>query len=248
MKFLTGSTRLVVVALLLLVTLLAACGENTATTVPAPTTAAAAATTSAAVTTAAATSAAATTAAATSAAATTPAATTTAVTTAASDTTAAATTASDTSAASGTTAAATTAASGTTTTAAAATGTSEIPVYNGATLITLPEAIQTQLVSNFGSAVKNAKLEAYKVADDDSKIKDFFTTNLPKDGWLDITSQLPASATSAFSSAGLTAVGPFVKAPQVAFILLGKGSSTLFSSLPGVSATDSVYLVFAGNA
>jgi hypothetical protein len=104
------------------------------------------------------------------------------------------------------------------------------------------------LVSNFGNSIKNAKLEVYKTTDDDTKVKDFFSTNLPKDGWLDIGSQLPASATSAFQTAGLTAVGPFIKSPQVAFILLGKGSSTLFSSVPGVSATDSVYMVFAGNA
>jgi len=255
-KLFSNSSRLVVVALLLLVSVLAACGDA-ATTVPASsTTAASAPTTAAAVATTAAT---ATTAAVatTAATATTAAVATTAATTAATATTAAAAT---TSAATTTTSAADTSTAGTTAAATSATGTgatagtgattgsADIPVYTGATELTLPDAITSQFASSVGSSVKNAKVQAYKVSDSPDAVTTFFKSGFTSGGWTDLSAQVPASSTAALSGTGLTLIGPFAKAPNVAVVMVGSGALFATAGVPGVTSSDTVYLVFQGNA
>jgi hypothetical protein len=133
------------------------------------------------------------------------------------------------------------------TTSAATTGSVDIPVYSGATIITLPDAVATQFASSVGS-VKNAKVVAYKVTDSDIQVKDFFTSNLTASGWLDISSQLPATVTAPLAATGIMLVGPFVKNPQIVVVMVIKGSTlTGASAIAGVSASDNVYIVLSGN-
>jgi hypothetical protein len=146
-----------------------------------------------------------------------------------------------TAAASGTTAAATTAATGTSTGTAA-----DVPTYPGAVLVTLPEALQTQFASSLGSSVKNGKLEAYKVTDTDTQVKDYFTKQFVANGWNDSSSLFPASSTAQLTALGIGLVGPYVSAPKIALVMIMPGS--LFAGQAGVAATDLVYMVITGTA
>ena len=180
---------------------LAACGDS-ATNTPA-----AAASTTVAATTAAATKAA-TTAVATTAAATTATTTTTAAT------------------AAPTTVAATTAASTTSTTAASTGSSDTLPLYAGATVVTLPDAIKTQLESSVGSSVTNPQVASFATGDAGAKVKSFYSDYLAKNGWTDLT----ASAGQA-ASTQIEALGGF-------FLLYSKGQKVAaLIGLPGATAS-----------
>jgi hypothetical protein len=114
--------------------------------------------------------------------------------------------------------------------------------------LTLPDAITSQFANSVGSSVKNAKVQAYKVSDTPDKVSSFFKDGFSSAGWTDLSSSIPASSTSALSGSGLTLIGPFAKAPNVAVIMVGSGALFATAGVSGVSASDTVYLVFQGNA
>ncbi len=141
----------------------------------------------------------------TAALATTKAATTAAVaTTSAAATTAAPATTSAVAATTAAVAATTTASTATTT---AATGTTpstgqgtlgQVPAYPGATTLTVPDALASQVSSSFSSSlgstqVKNLQSVAFGTTDDAAKIKAFYTDYFNKNGWTDATASAGGS-------------------------------------------------------
>ncbi|HEX2916323.1 MAG TPA: hypothetical protein VH186_36515 [Chloroflexia bacterium] len=171
----------------------------------------------------------------------TTAAVTTAATTAATTTTTAATTA----AATTTTVAATTAATTTTEAASATTAASnssaagsDVPPYPGASILNLPSAVETQILSQMGSNINNPQVAAQVTSDDAAKVKAFYTDYLTKNGWTDATTIAGVNSNVNNTISQMEQMGGFlltyVKGTNI-FVGLGLPSS----AAAGLGITDS---------
>ncbi|NWJ48834.1 MAG: hypothetical protein HXX08_23490 [Chloroflexi bacterium] len=178
-----------------------------------------------------------------------PTATTVPTTTAAVTTTAAATApkaaATTTTVATITAASATKVAATTTVATTAATGgDADLPTFAGATVVTLPDNMQSQSMKLFGSVIKNIKVSGYKVSTNMATLKNSLPKAFSDAGWADAVSLLPAGTFS-----GLETTGQFVQAYQKnkkVVIVVAYPSSLMSPLVPELTATDNLFVLYVG--
>lgn len=144
--------------------------------------------------------------------------------------------------------AATTAAAGATTAATGATGAlASVPPYPGGTVITLPDAVKSQFSSSVGSSVKNPQVGAFTTADDNAKIKAYYTDFFTKNGWKDLSASLGSAASSLDQLGGFYLI---YNKDKTVFVVLGLPGSAAAALDPSanVPATGSLVMGFAGDA
>jgi hypothetical protein len=138
----------------------------------------------------------------------------------------------------------TTKAGGTTTTG------SGLPTYPGSNEIQLPASVETQFAAGLAS-LPNSEIKAYESADDPDTIKEFFSNELPKDGWLDATSAAAGSISNSDDLDKITSAGGWYEVfvntstSQVAVLMLLPGSEV--GSALGTSSDNNVLLVITAN-
>ena len=128
--------------------------------------------------------------------------------------------------------------------------TAAVPTYSGATTVTVPTDFSTQISSGLNnSKLKNAKIEAYKTADEAAKVKSGLADGFSKGGWNDATSTLLGSggdSLKVFEQSGGFILG-YEKGNKAAAVMAFPGQIASAIGFTGVGAQDVVYLVMSGN-
>jgi hypothetical protein len=132
------------------------------------------------------------------------------------------------------------------TTAAASGTTADLPAFPGATVVALPAGVESQFSTSVGSSLKNAKVVAYKVPTDIPTQKNSLPKAFSDAGWGDASSLIPATTFSSMEAAGAFGQA-YLKGTKVA-ITIGFPGSLMAAAVPGVTATDSLFILFTGEA
>ncbi len=138
----------------------------------------------------------------------------------------------------------TTSVAGPATSVRAVSGTAVI-AYAGATGITLPDVLQSTLLSSL-SAAKNAKLEGFKSGDAPARVKTGLMNSYNQTGWTD------ATASFAGASVALNQLGPdsfffaYTKDNKLSFVLGLSGYTAGLLGVSGADASGTVYMVGSG--
>ena len=127
---------------------------------------------------------------------------------------------------------------------------SGLPTYPSSKEIQLPASVETQFAAGLAS-LPNSEIKAYESADDPDTIKEFFATELPKDGWLDATSAAAGSISNSDDLDKITSAGGWYEVfvntstSQVAVLMLLPGSEV--GPELGTSSDNNVLLVITAN-
>jgi len=120
-----------------------------------------------------------------------------------------------------------------------------IPSYNGATVVAVPAALKTQIDGGLKDQVKGAKFDFYKTTDEGTKVKTFFTDNLIKNGWQDMTSTMKLDDLKQMETMGVFALG-YQKGTKAVAIVGFPGALTAMMGVDGVGQQDTLYMVISG--
>ena len=129
--------------------------------------------------------------------------------------------------------------------------TAAVPTYSGATTVTVPTDFSNQISSGLNSGkLKNAKIEAYKTADEAAKLKSGLSDGFTKGGWNDATKTLLGASggdsLKVFEQSGGFILG-YEKGNKAAAVMAFPGQIASAIGFTGVGAQDVVYLVMSGN-
>ncbi len=127
----------------------------------------------------------------------------------------------------------------------AATNPDAIPSYTGATTVTVPAVLKTQIDTGIKDQVKSAKYDFFKTADTGTKVKTFFSDNLAKNGWKDMTGALKMDDLKQMEAMGVFALG-YEKGTKAVAIVGFPGTLSALMGLDGVGENDTLYMVISG--
>ncbi|MEI7554642.1 hypothetical protein [Candidatus Chlorohelix sp.] len=121
-----------------------------------------------------------------------------------------------------------------------------VPTYSGASTVTLPDSLKTQMETSMGANVKNAKIEAFKTSDDAAKVKTSLADGFKKNGWDDKSKDL-GDTTTQMDSIGAFAM-LYQKGTSAAGVIGFPGAIAGAMGFAGATDKDTVYIIASGTS
>lgn len=120
-----------------------------------------------------------------------------------------------------------------------------VPTYNGATAVTLPDTVKSQMSSSL-TQVKSPTIEGYKTTDDVAKIKSTFDSNFKSAGWDDKGSEFGSNdSIKQLTDLGVVVLG-YQKGNKGAIILAFPNSFAAPLGFTGLNADENAIMVISG--